>query len=83
MHYTGTLPDGKQFDCSRTKGRTFQFPVGVGQVIKGWDKGVLEMSKGEKAYLVCGSDHAYGPRGIPNVIPPSATLIFDVELINC
>ncbi|KNC78031.1 hypothetical protein SARC_09525 [Sphaeroforma arctica JP610] len=82
MHYTGSLTNGKVFDSSRTKQRTFRFQVGVGQVIKGWDEGVVTMKKGEQAILICASGHAYGPGGIPGVIPPAATLIFDVELLN-
>eukprot|EP01134_Creolimax_fragrantissima_P001638 CFRG1638T1 len=82
MHYTGSLTNGKVFDSSRTKGRTFQFQVGVGQVIKGWDAGVMTMKKGEQAILICSSGYAYGPGGIAGVIPPAATLIFDVELMN-
>ncbi|CAO3644589.1 unnamed protein product [Cunninghamella echinulata] len=56
--------------------------IGVGQVIKGWDEGVVQLSVGEKARLTATSDYAYGPRGIPGVIPPNATLVFDVELIK-
>jgi len=82
MHYTGTLPDGTQFDSSRSKGRTFKFVLGQGRVIQGWEKGVATMCLGERANLVCGPDHAYGASGIPGIIPPNAVLIFDVELIN-
>mmetsp|Transcript_46844 Transcript_46844/g.150353 ORF Transcript_46844/g.150353 Transcript_46844/m.150353 type:complete len:109 (+) Transcript_46844:53-379(+) len=82
MHYTGTLMDGSKFDSSRDRGKHFQFKLGVGQVIKGWDEGVIQMSKGQRAKLTCTHDYAYGPGGHPPVIPPSATLIFDVELID-
>ncbi|KAI9304828.1 hypothetical protein BJ944DRAFT_202088 [Cunninghamella echinulata] len=82
IHYTGTLQDGKKFDSSRDRGQPFQCKIGVGQVIKGWDEGVVQLSVGEKAKLTATADYAYGPRGIPGVIPPNATLIFDVELIK-
>lgn len=82
VHYTGTLTNGKKFDSSRDRGKPFQFKIGEGQVIKGWDEGVAKMSVGSKAKLTCSPDYAYGERGYPGVIPPSATLIFDVELIG-
>nr|XP_039272529.1 peptidyl-prolyl cis-trans isomerase FKBP1B-like [Styela clava] len=82
VHYTGTLTDGKKFDSSRDRGKPFQFKIGKGQVIKGWDEGVAQMSKGQRAKLTCTSDYAYGAAGYPPVIPKNATLIFDVELIN-
>ncbi|KAI8093426.1 uncharacterized protein BX664DRAFT_329681 [Halteromyces radiatus] len=82
IHYTGTLENGTKFDSSRDRGQPFQCKIGVGQVIKGWDEGVQKLSVGEKAKLTCTPDYAYGPRGIPGVIPPAATLIFDVELLK-
>lgn len=80
MDYTGTLEDGTVFDSSIRKGRRFNCKIGVGQVIKGWDEGVLQMSLGEKAVLKCTSDYAYGPEGAGGVIPPNADLTFEVEL---
>lgn len=77
MAYVGTLADGgKQFDA----GKSFSFRIGIGQVIKGWDEGVMKMSLGEKAMLRITSDFAYGASGAGNVIPPNADLNFEVEL---
>ncbi|KAL9933502.1 hypothetical protein V8E36_007678 [Tilletia maclaganii] len=82
IHYVGTLPDGSVFDSSRDRGSPFVTPIGVGRVIKGWDEGVPKLSLGEKAKLTCTADYAYGARGFPPVIPPNATLIFEVELLK-
>jgi peptidylprolyl isomerase len=87
VHYTGTLENGKKFDSSVDRGIPFSFTVGAGQVIKGWDQGLLGMKIGEKKRLVLPPDLAYGPAGItmPDgtvVIPANATLIFDIELIS-
>lgn len=82
MHYTGRLLDGSTFDSSVSRNKPFVFKLGVGQVIKGWDEGVAQMSLGEKAILTCSPDYAYGARGYPPVIPPNSTLKFEVELLK-
>mmetsp|Transcript_30794 Transcript_30794/g.46713 ORF Transcript_30794/g.46713 Transcript_30794/m.46713 type:complete len:126 (-) Transcript_30794:2163-2540(-) len=82
MHYTGTLADGgKEFDSSVSRGKPFKFVIGIGQVIRGWDEGVMKMSLGEKAMLKITSDYGYGERGAPGAIPPNADLNFEVELL--
>lgn len=82
IHYVGTLENGKKFDSSRDRGSPFQTHIGVGQVIKGWDEGIPQLSLGEKAILTIPGNKAYGDRGFPGLIPPNATLIFDVELLK-
>jgi FKBP-type peptidyl-prolyl cis-trans isomerase len=82
VHYTGTLLDGTKFDSSVDRGQPFEFVLGQGQVIQGWDEGIAMMKKGGKAKLIIPSAIAYGPDGRMPSIPPSATLIFEVELID-
>lgn len=82
MHYCGTLADGSKFDSSRDRGQPFQFTIGVGQVIRGWDEGVMKMSVGERAVLEITPDFGYGSQGAGGVIPPDAHLNFDVELLK-
>lgn len=82
VHYIGTLEDGKEFDSSKRHGKPFTFNLGLGQVIKGWDQGVLGMKVGGKRKLRIPSDLAYGKQGVPRLIPPDATLLFDVELLE-
>lgn len=81
VHYTGTLEDGQQFDSSRGRGQPIEFPLGQGHVIAGWDEGIAQLRVGDKAKLTIPGHLAYGASGIAGVIPPNATLIFDVELV--
>lgn len=82
VHYKGQLPDGTVFDSSYKRNEPIEFPIGVGQVIPGWDEGIQLLKVGDKARLVIPSDLGYGSRGAGGVIPPDATLIFDVELMD-
>ncbi|VFV24354.1 peptidyl-prolyl cis-trans isomerase FKBP2 isoform X1 [Panthera pardus] len=82
MHYTGKLEDGTEFDSSLPQNQPFVFSLGTGQVIKGWDQGLLGMCEGEKRKLVIPSELGYGERGAPPKIPGGATLVFEVELLK-
>ncbi|XP_076440699.1 peptidyl-prolyl cis-trans isomerase FKBP1B-like [Babylonia areolata] len=83
IHYTAIVAStGKQFDSSRDRNCPFKFRMGKGEVIKGWEEGISKMSAGERAWITCSPDVAYGKCGYPGVIPPNASLVLDVELIS-
>jgi FKBP-type peptidyl-prolyl cis-trans isomerase len=82
VHYTGTLENGQKFDSSRDRGEPIEFPLGMGHVISGWDEGIAQLRVGDKARLTIPASMGYGARGVPDVIPGGATLIFDVELVD-
>ena len=82
VHYVGTLTNGKKFDSSRDRGEGFDFNLGAGEVIQGWDQGVAGMKVGGMRKLTVPAELGYGARGFPPVIPPNSTLIFEVELLE-
>ena len=82
VRYTGMLDDGKKLDSSRDRNKPFRFVLGKQEVIRGWEEGVAQMSVGQRAKLTISPGYAYGATGHPGIIPPNATLIFDVELLK-
>lgn len=82
VHYVGTLTNGSKFDSSRDRGQGFTFKLGVGQVISGWDQGVVGMKVGGVRKLTIPPELGYGARGFPPVIPANSTLLFEVELLS-
>ncbi len=82
VHYTGRLPDGTVFDSSLNRNEPFQFKLGAGMVIKGWDEGLQGMKVGGKRILIIPPEYGYGPEGIPGVIPENSAIIFEVELLK-
>jgi FKBP-type peptidyl-prolyl cis-trans isomerase FkpA len=82
VHYTGWLTDGKKFDSSKDHGQPFSFALGRGQVIQGWDEGVVGMKVGGRRKLTIPPEMGYGKQGFPGAIPPNSTLVFEVELLE-
>jgi len=81
-HYVLTLTNGKKIDSSRDRGSAFEFTIGRGEVIQGWDEGLLKISVGQRAKLTIPAEMGYGAKGVPGCIPPNSVLIFDVELLK-